>query len=508
MQWRRRTWKQAWSAPLVGGQSYVSEGRFQFLGELGVVRSAGDWNQVDKSKLWLYNLHYLDDLNTAGADERYDQLQSLINQWNRENLPMAGNGWEPYPLSIRLVNLVKWYGRQVDPGDDALTSLQRQAKALEAQLEWHILANHLFANAKALTFAGSFYSDALGNKWLNLGLRILDKELKKQFFHDGGHFELSPMYHSTLLWDLCDLVNLADRSGVPELLQRAPEWRRTIERGLLWLRAMSHPDGEIAFFNDSAFGIAPKPCEIEDYAAILDVNVSSKSSSDGVVWRHLTDSGYIAIEQPRAKLILDVGEVGPAYQPGHAHADTLSFELSLFGVRVFVNSGISTYDIGTDRNYQRGTAAHNTLEINGENSSEVWAGFRVARRASPFGLFAGEKNGTFHARCSHNGYRWLPKAPNHKRSWQLSSNRLEVLDTINGAFETAIAYFHLHPDIDLDSQNRLWLATGQVINWHVQGGVARVVDSSWSPRFGSKVDSRCIEVHLEGSEIKTSFWWH
>ena len=156
------------------------------------------------------------------------------------------------------------------------------------------------------------------------------------------------MYHSTLLWDLCDLVNLADQSGVPELLQRAPEWRRTIERGLLWLRAMSHPDGEIAFFNDSAFGISPKPCEIEDYAAMLGVNVPSKSSSDEVVWRHLTDSGYIAIEQPRAKLILDVGEVGPAYQPGHAHAVTLSFVLSLFGVRVFVNSGISTYDQGSN----------------------------------------------------------------------------------------------------------------------------------------------------------------
>ena len=486
----------------------VSDGRFQFLGELGAVRNSRDWNQAGKSKLWLYNLHYLDDLNAAGADERYDQLQSLIYQWNRENPPIAGNGWEPYPLSLRTVNLVKWYGRQIDPCDHALTNLRRQVKALEAQLEWHILANHLFANAKALIFAGTFYSDSLGDKWLNLGVRILDKELCKQFFRDGGHFELSPMYHSILLWDLCDLVNLADRTGVPELLQRAPEWRKTIERGLRWLRAMSHPDGEIAFFNDSAFGIAPKPCEIEDYAAMLGVNVPSRSSSDEFVWWHLKDSGYIAIEQPKAKLILDVGEVGPTYQPGHAHADTLSFELSLFGVRVFVNSGISTYDIGTDRNYQRGTAAHNTLEINGENSSQVWAGFRVARRASPFGLFAGEKNGTFHARCSHNGYRWLPKAPNHKRSWQLSSNRLEVVDTVNGAFETAIAYFHLHPDIDIDSQNRLWLATGQVVNWHVQGGVARVVDSSWSPRFGSKVDSRCIEVHLEESEIKTSFWWH
>ena len=507
MQWRRRAWKKPWSAPLVGGQSLVSEGRFQFLGELGVVRTAGDWNQVDKSKLWLYNLHYLDDLNAAGADERYDELQSLINQWNKENLPMVGNGWEPYPLSIRVVNLVKWYGRQVDPFDDALTSLQRQVKALEAQLEWHILANHLFANAKALTFAGSFFSDELGNKWLNLGLRILDKELNKQFFDDGGHFELSPMYHSTLLWDLCDLVNLADRSGVPELLQRAPEWRRAIGRGLLWLRAMSHPDGQIAFFNDAVFGIAPKPREIEDYAAMLGVNVPSKSSSDEVVWRHLADSGYVAIEQPRAKLILDVGEVGPAYQPGHAHADTLSFELSLFGVRVFVNSGISTYDIGPDREHQRGTSAHNAVEIDGENSSEVWAGFRVARRASPSVLEVCDEGSSQRFSCSHNGYRWLSGKPQHRRSWLISRDNLEVVDSIEGPFTSAIAYFHLHPEIAICPQNRLRLRSGNLVEWSVEGGDAIIVTSTWHPTFGSQLNSKCIEVHFRGPKIKTSLKW-
>ena len=67
-------------------------------GRARAVRNSRDWNQAGKSKLWLYNLHYLDDLNAAGADERYDQLQSLIYQWSRET-PMAGNGWEPYPLS-------------------------------------------------------------------------------------------------------------------------------------------------------------------------------------------------------------------------------------------------------------------------------------------------------------------------------------------------------------------------------------------------------------------------
>ena len=82
------------------------------------------------------------------------------------------------------------------------------------------------------------------------------------------------------------------------------------------------------------------------------------------------------------KLLLDVASIGPDYLPGHGHADTLSFEMSLFGKRTLVNRGISQYGIEV-RQVERGTAAHNTVVINNENSSEVWSGFRVARRARP-----------------------------------------------------------------------------------------------------------------------------
>ena len=49
------------------------------------------------------------------------------------------------------------------------------------QLEFHILANHLFANAKALVFAGSYLAEDM---WLKKGLEILDKEISEQFLDD------------------------------------------------------------------------------------------------------------------------------------------------------------------------------------------------------------------------------------------------------------------------------------------------------------------------------------
>jgi uncharacterized heparinase superfamily protein len=65
----------------------------------------------------------------------------------------------------------------------------------------------------------------------------------------------------------------------------------------------------------------------------------------------------------KAVALLDVAPIGPDYQPGHAHADTLSFELSLFGQRLLVNSGTSEYEISPVRQYERSTKAHNTVVL-------------------------------------------------------------------------------------------------------------------------------------------------
>ena len=79
-------------------------------------------------------------------------------------------------------------------------------------------------------------------------------------------------------------------------------------------------------------------------------------------------------------LIFDCGPLGPDYQPGHGHCDVLSYELSLHGQRVVVDTGVSTYEPCAERLYERSTAAHNTLRVDGEEQAEVWASFRVGRR--------------------------------------------------------------------------------------------------------------------------------
>src|SRR5690606_2250072 len=163
----------------------------------------------------------------------------------------------------------------------------------------------------------------------------------------------------------------------------------------------------------------------------------------------LSESGYYRLQNKEAALIVDVAPIGPDYQPGHAHADTLSFELSLFSERLVVNSGTSRYGNDEERQRQRGTRAHNTVTVDGMDSSEVWSGFRVARRAFP----------TVHALCcndsisqiegSHDGYRRLKGRVRHTRRWVLADKYVEIVDVLSGRFTTAEARFHIHPSAQI-----------------------------------------------------------
>jgi uncharacterized heparinase superfamily protein len=90
-----------------------------------------------------------------------------------------------------------------------LESLALQARYLAETVEYHLLGNHLLANAKALVFVGAFFEGGARRRAGSAsGLRILASQLPEQVLDDGGHFERSPMYHSLILEDVLDLVNL------------------------------------------------------------------------------------------------------------------------------------------------------------------------------------------------------------------------------------------------------------------------------------------------------------
>lgn len=489
----------AWQVSAARNQSIFSPDRFKFLNQYGEGSDSEIWNSKHHSRLWLYNLHYFDDLNAINSAERSSWHFNLIKRWISENTPGYGVGWEPYPLSLRIVNWIKWTlsGNSIDHA--IRNSLAIQVRYLCRRIEFHILGNHLFTNAKALVFAGCFFEGKEAENWLKLGIKILEEEISEQILEDGGHFERSPMYHALAFEDMLDLTNLAATfpKDFAKWKMLASDLPQKVESMGGWLKTMCHPDGEISFFNDAAKNISPSPEELFDYAKRLGYEISN--SDQQVVY--LKESGYIRVEKDNAVLLIDVAQLGPEYLPAHAHADTLSYELSVFGQRVIVNSGTSRYGLGVEREYERSTAAHTTLEINGLNSSEVWAGFRVARRAYPSYISVKQESDRVIIEAAHTGYRRLKGQPVHKRSWVFGGNSLKVSDAIEGDYASAISYIHLHPSVSIKKADGSGVIIWQQeeLSWKVNGADVKVKPSRWCPEFGLTIPSSCLSLYLEES---------
>jgi uncharacterized heparinase superfamily protein len=506
--------KGSWVRQELFSQKFLNESDVLFLNHQGSVSSPNDWNKDKEEKLWLYNLHYFDDLSSFDSHSRKELQLFWINKWIDENpANEAGNGWESYTLSLRIVNWTKAFLSGLDTSEKTIDSLTQQADFLSQDLEKHLLGNHYFVNLKALMFSGCYFKGKEADKWLAIALKGYKSELKEQVLSDGGSFELSPMYHAIMLTDLLDLFNLFKYfpSRVPGDVIALT--KQTIVKMFGWLHIMSHGDDKISFFNDSAFGIAPETMILREYATKLGFVVNELvTPSDTLIVHNMQNTGYVSVKTAEMNLIADLAHVGPSYIPGHAHADSLSFELSLGQFRIFVNSGTSLYGMSSERLRQRGTSAHNTVEINKQNSSHVWSGFRVAKRADisnrSVGKVTSGKNVQFSA--AHNGYKKQGMKCIHHRAWNVSIFACEIKDVIQGDFDSAFGYLHLHPDIEVVSNSPTdctLKSTNHEIKLEVSGASLTVEDSTWHPEFGVVIANKKLRLEYKKSQVTYRINW-
>src|SRR5262249_43947013 len=133
-----RALRGSWCCPVRRTAVIEDRWRICLLNETGEIAHAWQWNDPAKPKRWLYNLHYFDDLAASPDAERCSRHRDLIARWIAENRPTTGNGWEPYPLSLRIVNWIKWAlaGNNLDP--TGLDSLAAQVRWLARNIEWHL----------------------------------------------------------------------------------------------------------------------------------------------------------------------------------------------------------------------------------------------------------------------------------------------------------------------------------------------------------------------------------
>jgi uncharacterized heparinase superfamily protein len=258
------------------------------------------------------------------------------------------------------------------------------------------------------------------------------------------------MYHSIVCHDFLDILSLAlgmrERMGAAYSID-VEFYQRKCRALLDFLFDVCMPDGDIPLFNDSAFGVAPLPETLFRYGKQL---FGYRKKDPAHVMRAIEKkhSGYYLVKGKGDMLIVDAGEIGPKYQPGHAHCDTLSYELCFGNQRIVVDSGVKDYELSATRCYARSTEAHNTIRIDEREQSEIWGAFRVGRRARP-SLVSMTLNDGVVIDASHDGYEHLKKGSvSHQRRFVYRRDTLFIYDSLHGEGTHLIeSYVHLHPDL-------------------------------------------------------------
>lgn len=389
-----------------------------------------NWDFQDYGKLWNYNLQYFNFLQQEQlSDEVKQALLRDLGFWLADGRLKL----EPYPVSLRIMNCLRYFSEQRIPESELLQQTYAELIYLEQHLEYHIMGNHLLENAFALMM-GAFAFENDG--WKMKTKAILKTELERQILNDGAHFELSPMYHQIVLFRVLELIDWYSKITNPD--KAFLDFLKNKAQQLLgWLQTITFQNGDIPHFSDSATGIAFTSAELFQFAAKLQLPCSAKASLDA--------SGYRKYHVGDYECVVDVGAVGPTYQPGHSHADALSFILHYQQRPLFVEAGTSTYQIGEKRNEERSTHAHNTVVVEGKDQSEVWGGFRVGKRANVKVI----KETDSEIMASHDGYK-RDFTVIHQRSFTFAPAVILISDEIIGASNlNATAYLHFHPDCEV-----------------------------------------------------------
>jgi hypothetical protein len=424
---------------ILSNQSYFPEqNRFKFLNQSQTfLIHQINWNdEKTYGKLWAYNLNYFDFLNQENITQT--EGLSLIQAYIQEasNLTI---GFEPYPMSLRGINWIKFLSKYQVQNDQIDTFLMAQYVRLSDNLEYHLMANHLLENAFSLLFGAYYFRNQY---FFDVANKIFQKELPEQILDDGGHFERSPMYHQMMLFRILDCLNLVQSNEVFEGNNLENLFQNYAQKMLDFLQNITFRNGDIPLVNDAVKNIAPTTKQLSKYANQLNIRPQE---------RGLSESGYRKFENKSAELFIDVGNIAPDYQPAHAHCDTLSFVLYIHEKLFIGDTGTSTYENNEIRQSERSTAAHNTVQIGDFEQSEIWSSFRVGRRAK-VKIWSENEEGIV---AYHNGFKHL--GITHQRMFVFGNQQIIIEDKILGETKYFTkAYIHFHPDVEIEiTKNRV-----------------------------------------------------
>ncbi|MBF0353797.1 MAG: heparinase II/III family protein [Alphaproteobacteria bacterium] len=424
-----------------------------------------------------HDFNELSDIRAMGDMIASSWARQRLRAWLDSHARWSEAAWAPETIGNRLSNWLKhapWLLDESQPGlsQDLKAAAALQARHLARTLSWAPEGQQQLAAAKGLLL----WSLAEGNDaLLERAASVLTLEVKKQIHPDGGHVSRSPAVHLVVLKDLIDMkvwLNASNRElfdGLQSALDRMGPMVRFWRMG----------DGSLARFNDTG-----------DISA---AQVSLALALSGVRGKPLgtaPHSGFERLSAGRALVLMDAGR--PA-QDDHAHAGTLSFEMTAGRQRIVSNMGAAPAHQPGWRQALKHTAAHSTVTVGNTDSLPL----SVSSERQ-------EEQGAVWVNTRHDGYL-ASHGLIHKRRLHLDSQgtTLRGEDRLEGKEGVEVALrFHLDPQVQAalsgDAQAVL-LKLGDGAGWRfrAKGAAIDMEDSAFKP--GDDSPRRSQQIVLKGA---------
>jgi len=460
---------------------------------------------VDIKYVWEMNRHqYLIVLGKAywiSGDEKYaKKVCAIISSWISDNPYHSGVNWtSSLELAVRSISWIwaYFFCRGSQHMDAAfhfifLKSIYEQGLHMEQHLSYYSSPyNHLIGEAAGLHMIGSLFSQLkLGQAWEKLAWSILENNIDKQFFDDGMCVEQATFYHHFTLGFYLQAALLRKLNNKPV----SEKILSGIEKALNVSMYLTQPNGKLPAIGDidNARSLYFNMEHSWDFRGFLslgavlfnrsDFKRQSSGSYEELLWlcdetmltnfetmdstypletsKALSSSGYYVMRSAWEKdshyLCFDCGVMAAGlHEDGvpsaaHGHADALSFELSVFGKPILVESGFNTYfgPLEWHRHF-REEAAHNTIKM-GKSRQAEYCGRLTWKSVIHPKLHYWRQADNLETVCGEIVY---DKEMSHRREiLSVSSKFWVLLDQLKsaGRNEQAIAYFHFDASVNIE----------------------------------------------------------
>jgi hypothetical protein len=411
-------------------------------------------------------------------------VERRLHSWLKQcPYPLGVNWASALEVGIRLVNwslvwqLIGGHESKLFEGEQGarlrrcwLDSIYQHAHFIRHYYSRHSSANnHLIGEAAGVFIASCtwpYWKDF--EKWGRQAQKILIDQATAQTHSDGVNCEQAVAYQQFVL-DFFILAALTGRAAGTEFPR---DYWQTVEKMLEYIHSIMDVGGNVPMIGDADDGFVVRLSQEPDFCpfrsllatgAILfdrpDFALKSGGLDDktrfllgdnrweglmarageaaGTIRREFPDGGYYVLghqlEGPREiRIVADAGPLGYLSIAAHGHADALSFVLSVAGREILVDPG--TYSYHTEplwREYFRGTGAHNTVRVDGQDQSIQGGNFMWLRHAEARCLaFEFDDKGS-RLVAEHDGYTRLSDPVVHQRRIIQQESMIEVMDRLD-----------------------------------------------------------------------------